>query len=48
VGTGLGLYISQQIMAAHDGSISAANAADGGAMFTVELPLTGQPAGVVD
>lgn len=46
VGTGLGLYISQQIVSAHDGRISAANASEGGAVFTIELPTAGQPAGV--
>jgi signal transduction histidine kinase len=46
VGTGLGLYISQQIVHAHDGTISAENAPDGGAIFTLDVPLVGQPADV--
>lgn len=43
VGSGLGLYICQQIVAGHEGSISVRNAPDGGAEFTVELPLTTAP-----
>ncbi len=38
-GTGLGLAISRQIVAAHHGRIWAENHTDGGALFTVELPL---------
>jgi two-component system OmpR family sensor kinase len=37
-GAGLGLAIVAAIMAAHGGSVGAANAPDGGAVFTVELP----------
>jgi len=37
-GSGLGLWIAQQIIAAHGGTIRAANAAGGGAVFTVRLP----------
>jgi len=37
-GHGLGLSIAHQIVAQHGGSIVAANAPDGGALFTVELP----------
>jgi len=42
-GLGLGLSISQRICRAHGGLISAANNADGGARFTVILPIP-QPA----
>ena len=38
-GTGLGLAISQTIVARHRGTIEAANAPDGGALFTVRLPV---------
>jgi signal transduction histidine kinase len=38
-GLGLGLSISQRICRAHGGLISAANNADGGARFTVILPI---------
>ncbi|HKV77042.1 MAG TPA: PAS domain S-box protein [Candidatus Sulfotelmatobacter sp.] len=38
-GTGLGLSICKSVMKEHNGSVEAANAPDGGAMFTVTLPL---------
>ena len=39
-GLGLGLYISEQIVAAHGGSISVHSAIGDGALFHVSLPLT--------
>jgi len=41
-GLGLGLYVVQQIAEAHGGTIVASNVPDGGACFTVRLPLTPQ------
>jgi PAS domain S-box-containing protein len=38
-GTGLGLSICKSVMKEHNGSVEAANAADGGAVFTVTLPV---------
>lgn len=38
-GSGLGLWIVQQIVTAHGGVVVASNAAKGGAVFTVHLPL---------
>lgn len=38
-GSGLGLWIVQQIAMAHGGSITAANGDGGGALFTLQLPL---------
>lgn len=42
-GTGLGLWIAQQIVVAHGGVIQVANAPAGGAVFTFHLPLRAQP-----
>ena len=38
-GTGLGLAVSHRIASEHGGALVAANRAEGGAVFTVELPL---------
>ena len=38
-GTGLGLAISYGIIQDHGGEIRASNAAGGGAVFTIELPV---------
>jgi two-component system NtrC family sensor kinase len=38
-GTGLGLSICKAVMKEHNGSVEAANAPDGGAVFTVSLPV---------
>jgi signal transduction histidine kinase len=37
-GSGLGLAIVDQIVRAHGGTVKVANAAGGGALFTVEFP----------
>jgi PAS domain S-box-containing protein len=39
-GTGLGLYVSHGIVERHGGELLAGNATDGGAVFTLRLPLT--------
>lgn len=43
-GTGLGLYVSYDIINSHRGLLSAKNLADGGASFTVSLPIERQTA----
>ena len=40
-GTGLGLSICKSVMKEHNGSVEAANAAEGGAVFIVTLPAAG-------
>ncbi|MGW1107214.1 sensor histidine kinase [Streptomyces sp. NPDC002540] len=44
-GSGLGLAITKENVQLHDGTIHARNAADGGALFTVELPFDGPASG---
>ena len=44
-GTGLGLSIVQRIVDEHGGTISAGNAADGGAVLIMRFPMYQQPAG---
>jgi PAS domain S-box-containing protein len=39
-GTGLGLSICKSVMKEHNGSVEATNAPDGGAIFTVALPVS--------
>ena len=40
-GTGLGLSIVRHLVELHEGRVSAANRADGGAIFTISLPHKG-------
>ena len=42
-GSGLGLAIVRQVTEQHGGTASVANAPDGGAMFTLQLPGRGRP-----
>lgn len=43
-GHGLGLWIAQQIVTAHGGTLQARNAPEGGAVFTLVLPIKEVPA----
>ncbi|MFP4347245.1 MAG: PAS domain-containing sensor histidine kinase [Thermodesulfobacteriota bacterium] len=47
-GTGLGLSLAYSIVKNHSGAIEARNKADGGAVFTIELPLSGPKNGEDD
>jgi len=38
-GSGLGLAIARQLAEAHGGNLSAANALEGGAVFTLKIPV---------
>src|SRR5215472_153754 len=40
-GTGLGLSICKSVMKEHNGTVEAANSSEGGALFTVTLPVAG-------
>jgi signal transduction histidine kinase len=42
-GTGLGLAIVSEVVAAHGGSVAIGDRAGGGALLTVQLPLTSSP-----
>ncbi|MBI5927791.1 MAG: sensor histidine kinase KdpD [Chloroflexi bacterium] len=42
-GTGLGLSISRGLIEAHNGKLTAENLAEGGARFTIRLPLSSSP-----
>jgi two-component system sensor histidine kinase HydH len=42
-GNGLGLWIAQQIAGAHGGELGVENAAGGGALFTLKLPVNRPP-----
>src|ERR1700719_4104891 len=47
-GTGLGLSICKTVLREHGGNIEAASAPDGGAVFTITLPVKGAEAGAVE
>jgi signal transduction histidine kinase len=39
-GTGLGLAITKRLIEQHDGTLSAENNPDGGAVFTISIPVS--------
>jgi signal transduction histidine kinase len=47
-GSGLGLSIVEQIMRSHDGTVAVGDAANGGAVFTLTLPLAQQDSAGTD
>jgi signal transduction histidine kinase len=47
-GSGLGLSIVDQIVRSHDGTVAVGDAADGGAVFTLTLPLAQQDSAGTD
>jgi signal transduction histidine kinase len=42
-GLGLGLYVVREIVKAHNGMVTARNLPEGGACFTVRLPILSEP-----
>jgi signal transduction histidine kinase len=40
-GTGLGLYIVRRVIQEHNGTVEAKNRREGGAVFEIKLPGTG-------
>ncbi len=46
-GTGLGLSIVKEFVELHAGLLTVGDSAGGGALFTVELPLTAPPGAAI-
>lgn len=44
-GLGLGLYIAQELVRAHDGTVEVSSTAEGGTVFSIELPRKGPTIG---